>query len=130
MGARRCKLLGFGTFFADFVCQRAVEPDHSTLTAFKRRIVANGGEERLRELLTEVVATAVRQGVEFGSLQVVDSTHTVAHVNLGKDERRQAKEGKGPRDRGARWGVKHTRRSRNSQNLVFPHPLNLDLTFR
>ncbi len=93
-------------------------PDHSTLTAFKRRIIANGGEERLRELLTEVVATAVRQGVEFGSIQVVDSTHTVANVNVEKDERRQVKEGKGPRDREARWGVKHTRRFRNEHGQM------------
>lgn len=90
-------------------------PDHSTLTAFKGRIVERGKERSLRELLSEVVATAVRGGVTFGSIQVVDSTHTVANVNVEKDERRQEKEGKAPRDRGAHWGVKHSRRYRNQQ---------------
>ena len=35
----------------------------------------------------------------------MDSVHTVADVNLEKDESRQ-KKGKGPRDPDARWGVK------------------------
>jgi len=90
-------------------------PDHSTLTAFKGRIIERGGEQSLRELLAEIVATAVRQGVKFGSIQVVDSTHTVANVNVEKDEQRQEKKGKGPRDGGARWGVKHSRRYRTEQ---------------
>jgi len=85
-------------------------PDHSTLTAFKRRIVRRGGEGVLEVLLTEVVQTAQRQGVAFGSIQVVDSTHTIAKVNVAKDDRRRRKEGQPPRDDGARWGVKRKRR--------------------
>lgn len=96
-------------------------PDHSTLTAFKGRIIERGGEQSLRELLAEVVRTAARQGVQFGSVQIVDSTHTVANVNVEKDERRQEKEGKGPRDRGARWGVKHSRRYRTGQGQPVEH---------
>jgi len=86
-------------------------PDHSTLTAFKRRIVERGGEELLEELLQEVVRTAQRQGVVFGSIQVVDSTHTMADVNVAKDDGRQKGEGKPPRDSGARWGGKRKRSS-------------------
>jgi IS5 family transposase len=85
-------------------------PDHSTLTAFKRRIVRRGGEGLLEELLTEVVQAAQRQGVAFGSIQVVDSTHTIANVNVVKDDRRRKREGKPPRDGGARWGGKRKRR--------------------
>lgn len=81
-------------------------PDHSTLTAFKRRIVENGEEGLLDELLQEVVRMAQRQGVVFGSIQVVDSTHTVADVNVAKDDKRQKGGGKPPRDSGARWGGK------------------------
>ena len=92
-------------------------PDHTTLTVFKGRIVEQGGEECLAELLGEVVRQAVKQRIEFGSIQVVDSTHTEADVNIAKDERRQ-KKGKGPRDGGARWGVKHTRKRRNEQGEV------------
>ena len=47
------------------------------------------------------------------ALQVVDSTHTLVDVNVRKDEGRQARDGKPPRDGGARWGVKHTRRVRD-----------------
>ncbi len=93
-------------------------PDHSTLTAFKRRIVERGKEESLEGLLRTVVEAAQRQGVVFGSVQVVDSTHTVANVNTEQDERRQEKQGKGPRDGEARWGVKHTRRVRNAEGEV------------
>ena len=90
-------------------------PDHSTLTAFKRRILRGGGEARLAELLAEVVRQARERGVEFGSIQLVDSTHTIADVNVKKDERRQGREGKPRRDRGARWGVKHKRRFRDGK---------------
>jgi IS5 family transposase len=85
-------------------------PDHSTLTAFKRRIVRQGGEVLLEALLVEVVRTAQRQGVVFGSIQVVDSTYTVADVNVAKEDRRRKGEGKPPRDDGARWGGKRRRR--------------------
>jgi len=85
-------------------------PDHSTLTAFKRRIVSKGGEGLLEGLLAEVVLSAQRQGVAFGSIQVVDSTHTIANVNVAKDDRRQEREGQPPRDDGARWGGKRKRR--------------------
>ena len=85
-------------------------PDNSTLTAFKRRIVRRGGEGLLQELLVEVLQTAQRRGVVFGSIQVVDSTHTVADVNVTKEDRRRKKGGKPPRDGGARWGAKRKRR--------------------
>ena len=95
-----------------------VGPDHSTLTAFKRRIVEGGGEQELAGLLKEVVRMAVEQGVAFGSIQVVDSTHSIADVNVGKDESRQKKAGKTARDEDARWGAKHTRRYRDKQGEV------------
>jgi IS5 family transposase len=85
-------------------------PDNSTLTTFKGRIVRQGGEGLLQELLVEVLQTAQRQGVVFGSIQVVDSTHTIADVNVAKDRRRREGEGKPPRDGGARWGAKRRRR--------------------
>ena len=90
-------------------------PDHSTLTAFKRRIEERGGEAELERLLTEVVRQARERGVEFGAIQVIDSTHSVADVNTKRDERRQKREGKPPRDKGARWGVKHKRRFRDEK---------------
>jgi IS5 family transposase len=93
-------------------------PDHTTLTTFKGRIVEGGGEACLQELLVEIVRQAQERGVAFGSVQVVDSTHTVADVNTSKDERRQKKGGGGPRDGGARWGVKHTKRCRNEKGEV------------
>jgi len=90
-------------------------PDHSTLTAFKRRVRANGHAFAFEEMLRQIVVIAEEVGVQFGRIQVLDSVHTVADVNPQKDETRQNKEGKGPRDPSARWGVKHTRRVKNSQ---------------
>lgn len=93
-------------------------PDHSTLSAFKRRIVEGGQEKCLQALLAGMVRAARERGIQFGSLQIVDSTHTVADVNTAKDERRQDKGGKPPRDGDARWGAKHRRRYRNEQGEV------------
>jgi IS5 family transposase len=80
-------------------------PDHSTLTRFKERIEKQGKEALLEELLQEVVMMALGKGVEFGTIQVVDSTHTIADVNVPKDDRRRD-QSQPPRDGGARWGVK------------------------
>jgi len=93
-------------------------PDHSTLTAFKRRIIEGGGEERLEWLLVEIVTQAMEAGVKFGSIQLVDSTHTGANVNVPKDDRRRNKEGKPARDRDAQWGAKGKRKRRDAEGRV------------
>lgn len=96
-------------------------PDHSTLTKFKGRIERRGKEALLEELLQEVVMMALTKGVVFGAIQVVDSTHTLADVNVPKDDRRQD-QGAPPRDRGARWGVKGKRRGkRGGKKRAKPH---------
>ena len=41
----------------------------------------------------------------FGGIQLVDSTHSIADVNTGKEQQRE-KEGKGPIDPDAKWGAK------------------------
>jgi IS5 family transposase len=88
-------------------------PDHSTLTAFKSRILENGRLEAFETLLTEIIAIASEKGVRFGSIQVMDSAHTIANVNVEKDDTRQDRDGKPPRDPNARWGVKGSRRQRD-----------------
>jgi IS5 family transposase len=90
-------------------------PDHSTLTAFKRRLEENGHVVAFQEMLQEIVVVAGERGIEFGQIQVLDSVHTVADVNTQKDETRQKKEGKGPRDASARWGAKHSRQVKTSE---------------
>ena len=89
-------------------------PDHSTLSAFKERIVVRGQEACLQELLAEIIRQAQARGVRFGTIQVVDSTHVVANVNVVKEEARVAA-GQPPRDEGARWGVKGKRVVRDAQ---------------
>jgi IS5 family transposase len=116
MSERRTEAFANDSLSAKYFLHLAVDepaPDHSTLTAFKRRIVRQGGEGLLEELLMEVVRAARRKGVVFGSIQVVDSTHTVADVNVAKDDRRR-KKGRPPRDDGARWGGKRKRREGKS----------------
>lgn len=80
-------------------------PHHSTLTVFKQRLLENGKLEAYEQLLQHVIADAMEAGITFGPLQLVDSTHTVADVNVSKDERRQD-QGQEPRDPDARWGCK------------------------
>lgn len=83
-------------------------PDHSTLTLFKNRLLQNGGKEIYEELFDEIIRMAQEEGVKFGKLQVVDSVHLVADVNVGKDRQRQ-NDGKGLRDKDATWGAKGDR---------------------
>ncbi len=80
-------------------------PDHSTLTLFKNRLITNAGAKAYEELFNEMIIMAMEKGVKFGKLQVVDSVHTIADVNLVKDEGRK-REGRPPRDRDACWGAK------------------------
>ena len=92
-------------------------PHHSTLTVFRQRLVERGKLKVFEEMLTDIVQTALRKGVHFGAIQIVDSVHSVANVNTDKDEQRQ-KKGKPPRDGDARWGVKHQRKVRNAAGKV------------
>src|SRR4030066_2369088 len=87
----------------------AKAPDHSTLTGFRERVLKRGKMKVFEEMLEEIVQIALQQGIEFGSIQIVDSVHSIANVNTDKDQKRQGK-GKGPRDPDAGWGVKHTRK--------------------
>lgn len=89
-------------------------PDHSTLTVFRERLIQRGKLQVFEEVLAEIVQMALKQGIQFGSIQIVDSVHSIANVNTVKDKSRQ-KHGKGPRDPDARWGVKQTHKVRTEQ---------------
>lgn len=89
-------------------------PDHSTLTVFRERLLKRGKLKVFEELLEEIVQIALQQGIQFGSIQIVDSVHSIANVNTDKDEKRRSK-GEGPRDPDARWGVKHKRKVKNEE---------------
>lgn len=80
-------------------------PDHSTLTLFKNRLTQNAGIRVYEELFNEIIQVAQDKGVKFGQLQIVDSVHLVADVNITKDRQRQ-KGGQPPRDKDADWGAK------------------------
>jgi IS5 family transposase len=84
-------------------------PDHSTLTVFRERLVKRGKLKVFEEMLEEIVQIALQGGIQFGSIQIVDSVHSIANVNTDKDQKRQNK-GEDPRDPGAHWGVKHKRK--------------------
>lgn len=83
-------------------------PDHASLTVFKNRLIEAGGLKAYEEIFDEIIRVAQEKGVRFGKLQVVDSVHLVADVNVGKDRQRQS-DGKRPRDKDAKWGAKGSR---------------------
>ena len=66
-------------------------PDHSTLTVFRERLVTRGKLKVFEEMLEEIVQIALQQGIQFGSIQIVDSVHSIANVNTDKDQKRQGK---------------------------------------
>jgi IS5 family transposase len=80
-------------------------PDHSTLTLFKKRILENGKLRAYERMLGQIVSIAQEAGIAFGPIQLVDSTHSIADVDLAK-ERHRDDDDRGPRDPGARWGCK------------------------
>jgi len=84
-------------------------PDHSTLTVFRDRLLKRGKLKVFEEMLEEIVQIALQNGVRFGTIQIIDSVHSVANVNTAKDKKREEK-GKGPHDPDARWGAKHKRK--------------------
>lgn len=92
-------------------------PDHSTLTKLKRRIRECGKEQCLKTLLETVIQEALTQGVVFGSVQIVDSTHTQADVNAEKEDQRR-KDGRPPRDGDAQIVVKGKRRGKDEQGRL------------
>ena len=93
------------------------EPDHSTLTVFRERLLQNGKLSVFEELLAEIVRIALESGIRFGSIQIVDSVHSIANVNTRKDDGRQ-KKGKEPHDTDARWGTKHSRKVKTEDGQV------------
>jgi len=93
-------------------------PDHSTLSKFRRRLIENNKEKALEKMLSTMINIAMEQGVEFGTIQVIDSVHTAADVNTQKDDKRKNKKGKPPRDGDAAWGAKHTKRKRDEKGNV------------
>lgn len=95
-------------YFLELAVEEAA-PDHATLTALKRRLIEHGKLTAFEKLLAEIVSSAQEQGIQFGAIQVMDSVHTLANVNVEKDTKRQEKPGQPPRDPTARWGVKHSR---------------------
>ena len=89
-------------------------PDHSTLTHFRERLLNKGKIKIFEEMLQEIVQEAMLRGVKFGSIQIIDSVHSIADVNTQKETKRQEK-GKGPRDPDAKWGVKHKKTVQNEK---------------
>jgi IS5 family transposase len=87
-------------------------PDSTTLTVFKSRLLKAKGEEPLQKLLAKVVRLARKEGVVFGRIQVVDSVHTFADVNVEKDGQRR-RDGRPPHDPDARWGTKGKRKEQS-----------------
>lgn len=75
---------------------------------------SRGDLEIFEQLLAEIVQIAVKSGIQLGSIQVIDSVHSEANVNPGKDHQRK-EDGKGPHDPDAKWGVKGKQRVKNQK---------------
>ena len=71
-------------------------PDHSTLSAFKGRLLQNGNLGVFEQLLSEIISIALEKGIKFGSLQIIDSTHVVANVNVQKDKDKESCQNRRP----------------------------------
>ncbi len=102
-------------------------PDHSSLSVFRSRIINKEKIELLKEIFEDIILSAQDKGVKFGTIQVIDSTHTTANVNRTKDHDRQKPkkeggEGKRPRDPDARVGVKGVKRIKSRDGKLVEIP--------
>jgi IS5 family transposase len=95
-------------------------PDHSTLTVFRERLIERGKLQVFEEILEEIVQIAQESEIQFGSIQIVDSVHSVANVNTAKDKRRE-KKGNGPHDPDARWRAKYKRKVKTADGKEIEH---------
>jgi len=106
---RRCEEMVNDTLSAKYFVGLGVDetaPDHSTLTVFKTRITEKLGVGIWDKLFQKTIRIAKAKGIAFGTLQLIDSTHTTAEVNEEKDKDRQKKTGKPGRDPDASHSVK------------------------
>ena len=79
------------------------------MTVFRERLIQRGKLKIFEQMLDEILLMALQKGVRIGTMQIIDSVHSIANVNTSKDKNRQDK-GKGPQDPDARWGAKHKRK--------------------
>ena len=87
-------------YFLGFAADR-LAPDHSSLTKFKNRLIEVGAWGKLERIFDGLLQQARDQGLQMGEIQLLDSVHTRADVNLEKDAKRQEK-GQEARDPDAR----------------------------
>lgn len=87
----------------------AAPPDHSSLTVFKKRLQEGSGWATLQGIFADLIRQARTQGLEMGTIQVLDSVHTCANVDAAQ-ERERHQQGRPPRDPDARLVHKGRRR--------------------
>jgi IS5 family transposase len=92
-------------------------PDHCTLTVFKQRIIAREGPQAFEERFQRIVQLAREKGITPGRIQIVDSTHTIANVDVKKDDERRDGGAK-PRDEDAAWGSKGRKKVKTGDGTV------------
>lgn len=100
-------------------------PDHSTLSLFKGRLIKGKGLTAYQDLLQEVVRISSEKDIVLGRVQLVDSVHTLADVNVSKDKGRQEKE-EGPRNPDASWGAKGKKRGRTQYFYGYKQHVSLN----
>jgi hypothetical protein len=89
-------------------------PDHSTLSIFQDRLIKNGNLEIFEGILDRIITAAQQSGINFGTIQIIDSVHSEADVNTSKDQSRKDG-GKEPRGPDANWGVKGKQKSKDQK---------------
>lgn len=82
-------------------------PDFTTLSNFRNEILDKFGANWLDMIFRELIIEFKKQGVAFGRIVDLDSTHTISDVDTRKDKERQ-EQGQCPRDKDAAWGAKGT----------------------
>lgn len=96
-------------------------PDFTTISDFQMRLMADRKGDVLAEILDEIIGLARKSGIEFGEIQIVDSTAVTADVNTSKDDSRRA-DGAPPRDPDAEWGVKRSHITRDQDGKKVKRP--------
>ena len=92
-------------------------PDFTTMSDFQARLLAARKRDVFGELLDEIIGIARKSGIDFGEIQIVDSTAVTADVNTSKDDDRHSR-GAPRRDPDAEWAVKRSYLARDESGKM------------
>lgn len=92
-------------------------PDFSLLSIYRKQIINKFGAEWINDVFYKILKKIKQAGISIGKIKALDSTHSIADVNISKYNKDKDNDDKNfPRDPDASWGCKGTEKRRTKTN--------------